>query len=198
MSESVQFWLDNKMSAGIRVAAIGDQLLVVYREKFYVVEQGAAHTKGGKPVRYSKTSMPAIWKRALRGEVLSPDTLIIPADDALPESTVTRRERVRKKAPPPAVTPAAVQPLAFDQPAAFSASAAESKPHRNVKKMDTKAVVQTSVAAVCPHCNHRYEIPLEKGKNGKPFFMACSRCKAEFAVRFVPVVVYQAQVAAFR
>ena len=48
MSEPVQFWLDNKMSAGIKVAAIANQTLVVYREKFYVVEKDAAHSRGGK------------------------------------------------------------------------------------------------------------------------------------------------------
>jgi transposase-like protein len=52
--------------------------------------------------------------------------------------------------------------------------------------------------ANCPYCNARHEIQVEKGKNGKPFFMACSKCKSEFAVRFVPVAMYQAQVAGFR
>jgi ssDNA-binding Zn-finger/Zn-ribbon topoisomerase 1 len=64
--------------------------------------------------------------------------------------------------------------------------------------VDTKPVTQTTVAAVCPNCNNRHEIPLEKGKNGKPFFMACAKCKTDFAVRFVQVMSYQAQVAGFR
>jgi hypothetical protein len=54
------------------------------------------------------------------------------------------------------------------------------------------------VAACCPECRFKHELPLEKGKNGRPFFVACAKCKAEFAVRFVPVMVYQAQVAGFR
>ena len=200
MSESVQFWLDNKMSAGIKVAAIGDQVLVAYREKFYVVEKDAAHTKGGKALRYSKSSMPAIWKRALRGETLPAETLIIPADDALPESTVTKRERVRKKKSPhsPVIAQSDAQLLTTEQPDVHSSSANGSKLLKSVKKMDLKPLAQTTVAAACPHCNYRHDLPLEKGKNGKPFFMACARCKTDFAVRFVPVMAYQAQVAGFR
>jgi hypothetical protein len=197
MSESVQFWLENKMSAGIKVAAIGDQVLVVYREKYYVIEKDAAHTRGGKPLRYSKSSMPAIWKRALRGEALPPDSLIMPADDALPVPSVSKREQEKKISPRPPAKPA-VQTLVSDQPAVNDSSASGSKTVRNLKKTDIKPLAQSSVTAACPYCNNRHELPLEKGKSGKPFFMVCERCSAEFAVRFVPVMMYQAQVAAFR
>jgi DNA-directed RNA polymerase subunit RPC12/RpoP len=64
--------------------------------------------------------------------------------------------------------------------------------------MTIKPIAQTAVSAACPECGFKHEFPLEKGKNGKPFFTACSRCKAEFAVRFVPAMIYQAQVAGFR
>ena len=59
-------------------------------------------------------------------------------------------------------------------------------------------IAQTVVAATCPYCSHKQDLPFEKGKNGKPFFVACVRCSSEFAVRFVPVTLYQAQVAAFK
>ena len=59
-------------------------------------------------------------------------------------------------------------------------------------------IVQAVVAATCPYCNHKQDLPFEKGKNGKPFFVTCVRCSTEFAVRFVPVTMYQAQVAAFK
>jgi hypothetical protein len=194
MSESVQFWLDNKMSAGIKVAAIGDQVLVAYREKYYVVEKEAAHSRGGKALRYSNSSLPSIWKRALKGEELPAETLIMPADDALPMSSTTRLKRVRKKSPPSlAIPPASVQPLTTQSPSPANTP----KPPRSVKKAELKPVMQATVTVVCPQCSNRHELPPEKGKNGKPFFMACVRCKSEFAVRFVPVVVYQAQVAGF-
>lgn len=186
------------MSAGIKVAAIGDQVLVSYREKFYVVEKDAAHTKGGKALRYSKSSLPAVWKRALRGEMLPAGALVVPADDALPVSTITKRERVRKKNPQsPALLPPAVQSPAVGQPVVQTATAG-AETIKKAHRMHPKPTTQPTVAAMCPNCSYKHDIPLEKGKNGKPFFMACARCKVEFAVRFVPVTAYKAQVAGFR
>ena len=83
-------------------------------------------------------------------------------------------------------------PLVAAKPAAAVAKksvAAEVKPVK---------IIQTVVAATCPYCSHKQDLPFEKGKNGKPFFVACVRCSTEFAVRFVPVTMYQAQVAAFK
>jgi hypothetical protein len=191
MPEAVQFWLDNKMSAGLKVAAIGNQALVSYRDKYYIVEKDAAQMKGGKPLRYSMSSMPAIWKKALKGEVSPAEVLAVPADDALPAPTVTKREREKKLPVPPPHVPAGT----LSAPAPLQAS---SNPAVITKKTDMKPLAQTSVTANCPQCNFRHEIPLEKGKNGKPFFMACTKCKADFAVRFVPAMIYQAQVAGFK
>ena len=83
------------------------------------------------------------------------------------------------------------QPLAAKpaQPAAKKSAAADIKPVK---------IAQSVVAATCPYCSHKQDLPFEKGKNGKPFFVACVRCSTEFAVRFVPVTMYQAQVAAFK
>jgi len=199
MSESIQFWLDNKMSAGIKAAAIGDQVLVVYRDKFYVVEQGAAHMRGGKPLHFSKTSMPAIWKKALRGETQPPEAVMPPIEEPLPVATSTRKQRAKpeEQRPRPVVSPSVNVP-ATARSQAQSQTTNEVKPPMGTKKMDAKPAAQTTVAANCPHCNHKHELPLEKGKNGKPFFASCDRCKTEFAVRFVQVTVFQAQVAGFR
>ena len=199
MSESVQFWLDNKMSAGIKVAAIGDQALVVYREKFYVVEKDAAQSRGGKALRYSRSSLPVIWKKALKGESPPPEGLVVPPDDALPLATTTKRERVRKESPRPA-EPARAEPPspAPAVPPLQSRPAGATSSPRSPRKMDLKPVAQTSVSANCPECNFKHEFPLERGKNGKPFFTACLRCKAEFAIRFVPATIFQAQVAGFK
>jgi hypothetical protein len=200
MSEPVQFWLDNKMSAGIKVAAIADQTLVVYREKFYVVEKDAAQTRGGKALRFSKSSLPVIWKKALKGEAPPAEGLDPPPDDALPTPTTTKRNRLKIASPQPAEpvhqpvtpSPAPAQPPAQSRPVSAAASP------RSARKMDIKPVTQTTVSANCPECNFKHEYPLEKGRNGKPFLTSCARCKAEFAVRYVPATIYQAQVAGFR
>jgi hypothetical protein len=196
MSEPFQFWLDNKMSAGLKVAGIGDQALVVYREKFYVVEKEAAQTRGGKALRYSRSSLPVIWKKALLGESPSAEGLIVPADDALPTPTTTKRERPKQeRIKPLAPARTAIQETVAQAPPQAARTVTSPRSHA---RMNIKPVAQTSVAAICPECNFKHEIPLEKGKNGKPFITACARCKADFAVRFVPATIYQAQVAGFR
>jgi hypothetical protein len=199
MSESVQFWLDNKMSAGIKVAEIGNQVLVVYRDKYYVVEGDAAHMKGGRPLHYSKSSMPAIWKKAMKGEIPPPEIIMIPSEETLPIATTTKKERTKKAGDwPPALSQIAIQAPAPAQGSVRSQPSTEAKPPRSTPKMEKKPVTQATVVANCPYCNHKHDFPLEKGKNGKPFFIPCARCKTEFAVRFIPVTMYQAQVAGFR
>jgi len=199
MSESVQFWLDNKMSAGIKVAEINDQVLVAYRDKFYVVERDAAQMRGGRPLHYSKSSMPAIWKKAMRGETPPPETSMALSEELLPITTTTKRERTKKESTLPSDLSniAANAPESVRKPAQFQ-PATEAKQSRSAQKMEKKPGAQTTVVANCPYCNHKHEIPLEKGKNGKPFFLPCVRCKTEFAVRFTPVTMYQALVAGFR
>ncbi|RII30511.1 MAG: hypothetical protein CXR30_05870 [Geobacter sp.] len=199
MSESVQFWLDNKMSAGIKVAEIGDQLLVLYRDKFYVVEQGVARMNGGKPLHYSKSSMPAVWKKALRGEAPATEALKMSSDESLPMATSTKRIRLKSDAAEPLSPAQAEAPSAAPvrSPLKPKSVAEANAPVTANKLKSSQATQQTSVIAHCPYCNHKHDLPLDKGRNGKPFFMACTRCKSDFAVRIVPVTAYQAQVAGF-
>ena len=87
--------------------------------------------------------------------------------------------------------------MSDDQPHVIKAapSAAKRSVAADVKPVK---IAQTVVAATCPYCSHKQDLPFEKGKNGKPFFVLCVRCSTEFGVRFVPVTLYQAQVAAFK
>lgn len=194
MSEAISFWLDNKTASAQKIAEIGDQVLVDYRGKFYVIVNGMAVMKGSKPLHYSKTSMPAIWKKAMLGEVPT----INPSeheDDFLPKASVTKRVRVKKEkeaVPMPDNTP-----TALEQTTAPKAVATQ-KSHKTANKTDAKPAPQTVVPAQCPYCGQKHEIPVEKGKNGKPFFITCTRCTTDFAVRFVPVTMFQAQIAGFR
>lgn len=193
MEETITFWLDNKISSGFKIAEIGGQTLVLYRDKFYIVVNGAALMKGVRPLHYSKTSMPLIWKKAMRGILPPPVAAQEQSDDEyLPVTTLTKKERttMQKNSTPPLELPADQTQTA--KPASAAAkknSAAEIKPAK---------IAQTTVAATCPYCNHKQDLPFEKGRNGKPFFAACAKCSSEFAVRFVPVTMYQAQVAAFK
>jgi hypothetical protein len=189
MSESVSFSLENRNCFGMKAAVSGDQVLVLYRDRYYVVTGGVAQTKGGRPVRFSTSSLPTAWKRALKGDILPPVPTPSETDSMI---TTNQPKRERKKAEKPAM-PELQQETAPE--------ISEKTPPPIVKaprKTGAKPAIQPPVVADCPYCSARHEIPVEKGKNGKPFFMSCSKCNKEFAVRFVEVTVYQAQVAGFR
>ncbi len=199
MEETVTFWLDNKISSGFKMAEIGSQMLVSYRDKFYVVEGGAAKMKGVRPLHFSKTSLPTIWKKAIRG-ILPPVAapVVHQEDDNLPITTSIKKERPKmKKIASLEAELSETQLLEFKPPAPVDTSI-EVKSVKVVKKSEAKPLPQSVVIANCPYCNHKHELALDKGKNGKPFFVACSKCTVEFAVRYVPVTIYQAQVAAFK
>ena len=193
MNEAVTFWLDNKVSSGLKVAEIGRRILVSYRERFYVVEGGAALMKGSKPLHYSRTSLPTDWKKAQRGIYSQTfDTVTGPEEGILPVTTSHKRER-KKMSSATVATPT--------QQEGASVNATVPQPASQQKKLSAAkpaATHQTAVTASCPYCNFKQELPLEKGKNGRAFFTACPKCAGEFAVRFVPVTIFQAQVAAFR
>src|SRR6185369_10081304 len=129
---------------------------------------GAALMKGVRPLHYSKTSMPLLWKKAMKGILPAPVAAVEHADDDfLPITTSTKKERTAMKS-----TPTSVSELPEDQlqtikpaPASLKKSAAtEIKPAK---------IIQSVVATTCPYCNHKQDLPIEKGKNGKPFFVAC-------------------------
>jgi len=189
MPEAISFWLDNKMVSAHKVTEIGDQVLVDYRGKYYVIRNGSALMKGSKPLHYSRSSMPITWKKAMRGDVpviMESD----PDDEILPMTSVTKRVRVKKEKEP--TMQEAPPATALQQSLASKTSA------KSAKKVEVKPVSQTAVAAQCPYCNQKHDIPVEKGRNGKPFFVTCTKCTVDFAVRFVPVTLFQAQVAAFK
>jgi len=185
MSEAVSFWMDNKNCTGKIVVKIEDQTLVFYRDRYYVLKDGTALSKGGKPLRYSLSSLPVPWKRALKGEAQLPATVVTEPE---PMQATPKQPRQKKEKPvmlepiPETVT---IEPE--KQPVKVP------KPTKKVDKHSAKA----PVIANCPYCKASHEIPVEKGKSGKPFLLVCSKCNGDFAVRFVEVTVYQAEVAGF-
>jgi hypothetical protein len=197
MEETITFWLDNKICSGFKIAEIGTQTLVSYRDKYYIVVKGAALMKGVRPLHYSKTSMPLLWKKAMKGILPTPVTPIEHGeDDFLPITTSTKKERtVMKKTATSAPEFSEEQPLAAVPPQSAPKKSSAPKAAAEIKPVK---IAQSVVATSCPYCNHKQDLPIEKGRNGKPFFATCARCSTDFAVRFVPVTVYQAQVAAFK
>ncbi|MBI2354036.1 MAG: hypothetical protein HYV06_03225 [Deltaproteobacteria bacterium] len=195
MPEAVSFWLDNKMSSGIKVAEIGGQVLVSYRERFYVVEGNAAKMNGSKPLRFSMSSMPTAWKKAIKG-ISPPDAVNSPLEEeTLPVATSARKERPKMEKPRSSAPETSLPPQAAKQ---MQSPRTEARPAKPARKPEAKAAAQTAVSAGCPYCNHKHELPVEKGRNGKAFLVPCAKCSNEFAVRYVTVTMYQAQVAGFR
>lgn len=196
MPDVLSFWLDNKMVSAHKVVELHNQTLVDYRNKFYVVENGAAVMKGGRPLHYSKTSLPTLWKKALRGELVE-DRRLDHDDCALPMMSKTSRNRKMKPVEEPVMSDA-LSVIPSGKEAVGGGAAAVAKRAVPAKKQDIKPVAPHEVLAHCPYCNQKQDIPFERGRNGKPFFHSCIRCSVDFAVRFVPVTVFQAQVAGFK
>lgn len=189
MSEAVSFWMDNKSCVGKVALTIGDLSLVIYRERYYLLKDGTAEVKGGKPVRYSLSSLPAPWKLALKGA--QPVVLEAPLTAPATEPVIIAPKRPRKIKEPP------IMPEEHRETEPVKVETAPVKVVKPAKKVEKPAALDP-VLANCPYCSHRHEIPVEKGKSGKAFFVACAKCTNEFAVRFVQVTVFQAQVAGFK
>jgi len=186
MSEAVAFWMDNKSCIGKIAATIADQSLAIYRDRYYLLKNGTAEVKGGKPLRYSLSSLPLSWKRALKGEAQPAE---IPLPESAPEPVAETQKRLRIKKEKPVMP----EPTAESE-----ALVPEKHPVKVVKPArKDKPTAQEPVVANCPYCKARHEFPVEKGKSGKPFFQVCTKCNGDFAVRFVPVTIYQAEVAGF-
>ncbi|MFZ4858760.1 MAG: hypothetical protein ACOYL3_20455 [Desulfuromonadaceae bacterium] len=194
MEETITFWLDNKICSGFKIAEIGSQTLVSYRDKYYIIVGGAARMNGVRPLHYSKTSMPLLWKKAMRGILPPPPAAVTEEaeDEFLPITTSPKKERK------PMQKDMTVSDFSETPPVTAKPAPAMAKKPATVTEVKPVKVSQATVAATCPYCSHKQDLPFEKGKNGKPFFVACVRCNSEFAVRFVPVTLYQAQVAAFK
>ena len=193
MEETITFWLDNKICSGFKIAEIGSQTLVSYRDKYYIIVGGAARMNGVRPLHYSKTSMPLLWKKALRGILPPPVAVTEDAEDEfLPITTSPKKERK------PMQKDMTVSEFTEAVPLAARPAPAAAKKSATATDVKPVKISQATIAATCPYCSHKQDLPFEKGKNGKPFFVACVRCSSEFAVRFVPVTLYQAQVAAFK
>jgi DNA-directed RNA polymerase subunit RPC12/RpoP len=193
MEETITFWLDNKICSGFKIAEIGNQALVSYRDKYYIIVGGAARMNGVRPLHYSKTSMPLLWKKALRGILPPPAAVTEDAEDEfLPITTSPKKERK------PMQKDMTVSEFTEAVPLAAKPAPAAAKKSATATDVKPVKISQATIAATCPYCSHKQDLPFEKGKNGKPFFVVCVRCSSEFAVRFVPVTLYQAQVAAFK
>jgi len=202
MPETVRFWLDNKLCDGSKSAGIGEQLLVEYREKYYVVVDGVTQMKGSKPLCYSKLSIPTEWRMAMGA---APASHAAPRGDTAGEAAgpaAGSAEKVAGVPPSPAedgqLPERPARPSATAKASDRSPQQSGSKPARPAGKTEPLQLAQEFVEAKCPYCGHRNEIVLDRNRRARPFFQPCDKCGGEFAVKLVQVLAYQAQVAGFR
>ena len=149
MADVVTFWLDNKNAAGTKMAQHGDQMLVSYRDRYYVVKGGSAVMKGGKPLRYSRTSLPGLWKKVQLGEVQAPDSALLVATVESEKPTVPGKPRAKKVKEVSVMPEAPAEVKAPDIPVSSRKQPVEKAP-KAARKTETKQSMQTAVSADCP------------------------------------------------
>lgn len=203
------FWLDNRQVTGVTVAEYGQEKLVEYSKRIYVIKDKNPNKK-----HYTQSTLPAFWKKIMKGETPPPP------------SQAGMKARTPKKAAAAGVEkPAAAQKQEEGPPAAPAAAAAPPPGRRNARPAKPKEVAKaappvekkptarrkappspTPSAAnpdnitwlVCPYCQEAELISVLEQEVGKAHIRACRSCKKEFGVRIVPKTTYHAETAAFQ
>lgn len=215
--DTVRFWIDrNKQVYGLVNAKSDDELLVLYQSRYYVVRGDTAVMKQGRPVRFTASTLPAVWKRILNR---------VPENGTLPllEPSSTQSKWDRVETPSPFSTAKRTEEVEATQLKASDEATTDTErggmdmvgeeqhqdseirkeeevtaaaPKKSRKGEGAKPPKGEPIPFDCPYCGHKAEAPHCR-KDGKPFFHTCEKCNGEFAIRIAPVTIYQAEVAAF-
>lgn len=212
--DTVRFWLNNRQVYGLVNAKTDNEILVSYQRRYYVVKGDTAVMKSGRPLRFSASTLPTAWKKVINSASLPGSLPLLDFDIKRLESDTQLSSAISSD-----------KPVKLDETSSSGGMMVDLKDAKPVNTLDTGVKAQeikkmeegkeTSaspkrakrsesknnkvgepIVYACPYCNHRAEAPSAR-KDGKPFFQTCERCHGEFAVRIVPVTVYQAEVAAF-
>jgi hypothetical protein len=204
--ETVRFWLDNRQVYGVVNGAMDGDLLVSYQKRFYVIRGDVPLMKNRRPLRFTTTTLPALWKKALLG---APDSSTQTGQSS---ATVQPDLGPRRLDPVPPKAPKKIKALEnlenvqkieravmenVDETPKEEIQVKEKRIAQRAKKGETgKSTKGEPVIFECPYCNQKAEAPSGR-KDGRPFFHTCEKCNGEFGLRIVPVTAYQAEVAAF-
>jgi hypothetical protein len=204
--ETVRFWLDNRQVYGIAHGEKDGDLLVNYQKRYYVIRGDVPLMKNRRPMRYTASTLPAIWKKALHGDPM-PAT-----QDDQPSADVQHDLGSRETGPYRLKAREEIKTLEnlgkarkieettmenVDETPKQEIQVEEKRISKRAKKSETgKTMKGEPVLFECPYCNHKAEAPPGR-KDGRPFFHTCEKCNGEFGLRIVPVTAYQAEVAAF-
>lgn len=210
------FWLKERQVTGVIVAEHGEEKLVEYAKRLYVV-------KGKEPQKkhYTQSTIPALWKKVMSGqhsaEQLAKEIDVTKKDVKAAHATravvrAAAKQEAKTTATPPATVPPsssaelAPPPRKSRTPKAKKVDASSQDAPPVEPKLGAKRKVAPSPPLKseniayfdCPECGQPQAVDASTVKVGKAFIRSCVKCGKEFAVRLVPVTTYRAEVAAFR
>ncbi len=204
--ETVRFWLDNRQVYGVVHGRIDGDLLVSYQKRFYVIRGDVPLMKNRRPMRFSASTLPAIWKKTLLGapdystqtgqsSAAVQDDLSSSGPDPVPLKARQKTKGLGTLGKVQKIERAIMENV--DETPKEEIQVEEKRISKRAKKRETgKNTKGEPVIFECPYCNHKAEAPSGR-KDGRPFFHTCEKCNGEFGLRIVPVTTYQAEVAAF-
>jgi len=153
-------------------------------------------------MRFSATSLPAIWKKALHAATQDGQSSATVQSDLDPR----RLGQFQPKAPKKIKALENLENVQeiervimenVEEAPKQEIAVEEKRISKRAKKGETGKITKGEpVIFECPYCNHKAEAPPGR-KDGRPFFHTCEKCNGEFGLRIVPVTAYQAEVAAF-
>jgi len=200
--ETVRFWLDNRQVYGVVNGVMDGDVLVSYQKRFYVIRGDVPLMKNRRPLRYTATTLPAVWKKALqsagptgRSSAIAQPGLGPREADPVPPKAAKKIKASENLKNVQKIERAIMENL--EEAPAQEIAVEGKRISKRAKKSETgKSTKGEPVIFECPYCHHKAEAPPGR-KDGRPFFHTCEKCNGEFGLRIVPVTAYQAEVAAF-
>lgn len=215
------FWLKDRQVTGVIIAEHGEEKLVEYAKRIYVV-------KGKNPTKkhYTQSTIPAFWKKVMNGQLqVEKDLKVLEIPIKEVKAARANRAAVRKEqkeavsaqapskdkakgtapaAPPAAKAPAPKKPRARkEKPVETAATPVSSTvaPKQSGKRKSTLPPgpppdPNSLIWLECPYCKELELVSAFDQEIGKAHIRTCKKCRREFGVRIVPTA-FRTEIAAF-
>lgn len=206
--DSMRFWFKGRFVNGSVVVQTEAGVLLFHQKHYFVIN----NQEPDKPVQYTKSALPAKWKRLLTNglgteqgkELLTFREPLLQQQQSAPIDVLTKQEpstpqskgfkEVQAKlkdinSPPPTVKENPVESKEGAPPPS-------EKKQRTPRKKPVKVVEDANfVEFLCPDCGAKHT---HQSTKEEAFIKTCDKCKQLFGVKIEAVTTYKAQTAAFR
>ncbi len=212
---------------GLSAAVIEQDKIVLYRGKYYLVNNEAPRLKRGKPLCHTESSLPAPWRKALAGEGTAASPTVAAAHGTPPSTPKTENPPNHTTVPPITSTQSitdskekvmfsedvttavpATAPPYYNAPPVQAGGAADrtSEATKSAEPPPKKSNSQAKKRRITDHAQgvdvtcpycSHKERMPEERATGKSGIHACKSCHAEFGLRITAQVTYKVEVAAF-